>query len=137
MELNIKDIKRERLEELTAFFIARIALEKRSEATDFFLNDCGMTEEELDAFGLIKHEEEDAWYEFKEEWGNGYSVSRFGELVQLFLGVKIPYYSLFNRASEIKDALNENGTWRCGKYTISRHTGIRPERDFYQEEYTS
>ncbi len=137
MELKVKDIKRERLEELTAAFIARIVQGGNSQATDFFLNVCGMTNDELEAFGLIKHEEEDAWYEFKEEWGNGYSVNRFGELVNLFLNVKIPYYSLFVRAEEIKDALSKKGVWRCGKYSISRHTGIRPKKDYYQEEYTS
>lgn len=137
MERKVKDIKRERLEELATAFIARIVQDGNSEATNFFLNECGMTEEELDAFNLIKHEKEDAWYEFREEWGSGYSVNRFGELVNLFLNVKIPYYSLFARADEIKDALSDKGIWRCGKYSISRHTGIRPQKDYYQEEYTS
>lgn len=137
MKYEVKDIPRERLEELLRIFVARIVENGHSEATDFFLNTAYMTENELEAFELIRHEEEDAWYEFKEEWGNGYSVNRFGELVNLFLNVKIPYYSLLARAEEIKDALNKKGTWNFGKYSISKHTGIRPKEDFYQEEYSS
>ena len=136
MKFEVKDIPRERLEELLRIFVARIVENGQSEATDFFLNTAYMTENELEAFELIRHEKEDAWYEFKEEWGHGYSINRFGELVNLFLNVKIPYYSLFAKSEEIKKALNEKGVWSCGKYSISKHTGIRPKDNFYQEEYS-